>query len=112
MSVTSDASAVIQASLGKAWVVSVDSPIGRKNSNLVFNQRDGVLCGEMADLFGTLLPLSNINVADDRVAWQLDITRPIKLSMVFEAVLADGGLTGRIRSKYPDIPFSSVVPAA
>lgn len=90
------------------WEIWIDSPIGRKRSILVFHLADGVLSGDMTDLFGTPLAMFDIELSDSQLRWRLEVTRPIKVSLLFEAQLAGRTLTGVIRSKYPDIGFSGL----
>ena len=107
-----DARAQVIATAANQWTVNVDSPIGRKSSPLVFTHQGGELSGVMSDLFGTPIPIAELMFEENRISWRLDITRPLRLSLYFRGEIENGILSGVISSKYPDIPFSSVVPPA
>jgi hypothetical protein len=104
---------LVRATAGKPWAISVDSPIGRKQSVLLFScDEAGHLVGEMTDLFGKQLPLHDLSLSDDSMSWRLEVTRPVKVSLTFHASIEGDAIKGKICSKYPSMAFAGKAPLA
>jgi hypothetical protein len=87
------------------WDLSISTPIGRIEAVVEFARQDGVLTGA-AHGAGENVPLSDITLDGDRIAWKQAITKPLRLNLAF-AVTVDGDtLAGT--SKAGRLPASKV----
>ncbi|MCX5402886.1 hypothetical protein OHA37_03175 [Streptomyces sp. NBC_00335] len=87
------------------WDLSVSTPIGRIQAVVELVRQGGVLTGS-AHGAGEGVPLTDITLDGDRLAWKQAITKPVRLNLAF-AVTVDGDiLTGT--SKAGRLPASKV----
>ncbi|MFD8949744.1 hypothetical protein ACFV0B_12900 [Streptomyces xanthophaeus] len=97
------------------WDLSVSTPIGTVEAVVELSREAGALVGSARGA-GEDVPLSDITLDGDRLAWKQAVTKPLRLNLAF-AVTVDGDtLTGT--SKAGRLPASKVtgrrraVPAA
>ncbi|GGM30646.1 hypothetical protein ACFQBY_12945 [Promicromonospora citrea] len=100
------------AAVTGTWDVRIATPVGTIEARYVFAERDGVLTGtaESQGDTGTLEQLTT-EPADDgvRVTWAQRVTRPLRLNLTFDVVVAGDTLTGRSRAGR--LPASTVTGA-
>jgi hypothetical protein len=85
------------------WNLSMRTPIGTMHATMTFADADGVWTGT-ADDDGTSpsIPLHDIrieNTADgEHVTWSQSITKPMRLNLDFDVVVAGDQMTGHSRA--------------
>lgn len=87
------------------WDLSISTPIGTIKAVVEFLQTDGVLTG-VAHGAGEEVPLSDVALDGDRLAWKQAITKPIRLNLAFGVTVDGDTLTGT--SKAGRLPASKV----
>ncbi|MCY0936840.1 hypothetical protein [Streptomyces sp. H34-S4] len=101
MSVESNMSVEVEG----VWDLSISTPIGRIKAVVELSREAGDLTGS-AHRSGEEVPLADIALGGDRLAWKQAITKPLRLNLAF-AVTVDGDtLTGT--SKAGRLPASKV----
>ncbi|MEU2431005.1 hypothetical protein ABZ611_16105 [Streptomyces sp. NPDC007861] len=79
------------------WDLTISTPVGRIKPVVEFRDEVGGLTGTARGT-GEEVPLSDITLDGDRLAWNQSITRPLRLNLAF-AVTVDGEtLTGTSRA--------------
>ncbi len=79
------------------WDLSISTPVGKFRPVVELRRADGVLTG-IARGAGDEVPLSDVVLDGDRLAWKQAITKPMRLNLAF-AVTVDGDtLTGTSRA--------------
>lgn len=79
------------------WDLSIATPIGRIKAVAEFRRRDGALVGS-AHGTGEEVPLSDVVLNGDRLAWRQTVTKPLRLDLAFTVTIDDGTLTGTSRA--------------
>jgi len=87
------------------WDVNVKTPIGSLAVVYTFTEHDGTLAGT-AKARGETVPLRDIVVAGQRVAWRQSVTKPMRLNLEFDVMVDGDRLTGH--SKAGRLPRSVV----
>jgi hypothetical protein len=87
------------------WDVTIATPIGRMQVTIEFTRSNGVLAG-LARGKGEDVPLYEITEQDGRVAWRQRITKPVRLNLEFDVIVAGDTLEGV--SKAGRLPSSRV----
>ncbi|MGQ4432638.1 hypothetical protein [Streptomyces sp. SAS_260] len=87
------------------WDLSVFTPIGKIKVVIELHEREGVLTG-VARGAGEEVPLADISLDGDRLAWKQAVTKPMRLNLAFD-VTVDGD-TLRGTSKAGRLPSSKV----
>lgn len=83
------------------WDVRITTPVGTVEARYTFAERDGVLTGtaESQGDAGALERLTAVPADDGvRVTWAQRVTRPLRLDLTFDVVVAGDTLTGRSRA--------------
>lgn len=90
-----------------AWDLVIDTPIGRQRAVVELSTQDGVLHGVARDLrHGLEVPLTDLVVDGDRLTWAQSVTKPMRLNLTFDVVVAGDEMTGH--SKAGRLPRSKV----
>ena len=92
-------------SLTGTWNMSISTPIGAQSAVLELTENDGVVSGVTKNGTETL-PLINPVLQGTRLTWQLSITRPLRLNLIFDVTIDGDTLTGT--SKAGILPPSRV----
>lgn len=83
------------------WALTMSTPIGRIDAELVFTADGGELSG-VASGKGETVPLGNIEVHHgidgERVIWRQAITKPMRLNLDFDVLVVGDELTGYSRA--------------
>ena len=87
------------------WDVTVKTPIGSLAVVYTFTEHDGTLAGT-AKARGDTVPLRDIVVAGQRVAWRQSVTKPMRLNLEFDVMVDGDRLTDH--SKAGRLPRSAV----
>jgi hypothetical protein len=87
------------------WDVTVKTPIGSLAVVYTFTEHDGTLAGTATGR-GETVPLRDIVVAGQRVAWRQSVTKPMRLNLEFDVMVDGDRLTGH--SKAGRLPRSAV----
>ncbi|MGW8724895.1 hypothetical protein ACWGNF_02530 [Streptomyces sp. NPDC055808] len=87
------------------WDLSISTPVGRIDVVIELARRAGVLTGT-AHGAGENVPLDDITLDGERLAWKQAITKPLRLNLVFSVTLDGDTLTGT--SKAGRLPASKV----
>lgn len=76
------------------WDLRIDTPIGTKATRLGLEQTTEGVGGWMIDLFGQRIPTIQAEVNGDQVAWRMDITMPVTLTIHFTATVTGHQMSG------------------
>ncbi|MDT5014274.1 MAG: hypothetical protein QOD39_434 [Mycobacterium sp.] len=79
------------------WDVTVKTPIGSLAVVYTFTDDDGSVAGT-ATGEGETVPLQDILVDRQRVTWRQSVTKPMRLNLEFDVVVAGDRLTGHSRA--------------
>ena len=93
-------------SLTGTWNIRISTPIGTQSAVLELTENDGVVAGVAKNGTETL-PLINPVLQGTRLTWQLSITRPLRLNLIFDVTIDGDTLTGT--SKAGILPPSRVI---
>lgn len=92
-------------SIAGDWDVTIKTPIGSLAVTYTFDPTDGGIAGT-ATLKRDTVVLQDISFAGDRVTWHQSVTKPMRLNLDFDLVVAGDTLTGH--SKAGRLPRSKV----
>jgi hypothetical protein len=73
-------------SLTGIWNMSISTPIGAQSAVLELTENDGVIEG-VAKHGTETLPLINPVLHGTRLTWQLSVTRPLRLNLIFDVTI-------------------------
>ncbi|MCZ2814554.1 hypothetical protein [Modestobacter sp. VKM Ac-2984] len=83
------------------WALRMRTPIGSIEAEMTFTEHDDGLTGQAAGK-GETVPLHDVRTAPhqdgERVTWTQTITRPLRLSLAFDVVVAGDELHGHSRA--------------
>ncbi|OBG39845.1 hypothetical protein [Mycolicibacter heraklionensis] len=79
------------------WEITIKTPIGSLAVAYTFTAADTGLAGT-ATLKGDTVALQDVSVDGDRVTWRQSITRPMRLNLDFDVVVAGDELAGHSRA--------------
>lgn len=76
--------------------VTINTPMGSQQGTLVLNQSGGDLNGTM-EAQGDTAEIMNGKVDGDTATWDVNITKPMPMTLSFEAKTAGEGLGGSVK---------------
>ena len=79
------------------WDVTVKTPIGSLAVVYTFTEHDRTLAGTATGR-GETVPLRDIVVAGQRVAWRQSVTKPMRLNLEFDVTIDGDTLSGHSRA--------------
>ncbi|MQA35343.1 hypothetical protein [Modestobacter roseus] len=83
------------------WALRMRTPVGSIEAEMTFTERDGGLTGE-ANGKGETVALHDVTTHPhpdgERVTWRQSITRPLRLDLLFDVVVAGDELQGHSRA--------------
>ena len=91
--------------LGGTWDVTIKTPIGSLAVVYEFTDDAGALAGA-ATLKDETTPLRDMAVEGARVTWRQSVTKPMRLDLDFDVLVAGDRMTGHSRAGR--LPRSSV----
>ena len=91
------------STLTGTWNLSMRTPIGTIHATMIFDEIDGVWTGTAnADGTSPSVPLRNIRTEittdGEHVTWSQSITKPMRLNLDFDVVVAGDQMTGHSRA--------------
>ncbi|ALO47249.1 hypothetical protein [Pseudohongiella spirulinae] len=86
------------------WVITIDTPIGAMNANLVINED---LSGEMRSQDLGSSPLHSVQLADERVAFAADIdAQGTAMTLAFSGTVEGDSMSGSFNTDFGAIPVT------
>ncbi|MFC0527089.1 hypothetical protein [Phytohabitans kaempferiae] len=79
------------------WDFTLKTPIGTLNAVYAFSDTEGVVAGTASTPSETV-PLAALACDGPRVTWRQSVTRPMRLNLDFDVVVAGETLTGHSRA--------------
>ena len=76
--------------------VSINTPMGKQEGKLTLAQDGTELTGEM-EQGGDKSPIKNGKVDGDKASWDVDVTKPMPLTLSFEGSETAGGMSGNVK---------------
>ena len=95
-----------RVSVEGTWDLTISTPIGRMKAIVELRRENGVLTGT-AHGAGERVPLQDVILDGDRLAWRQAITKPMRLNLAFAITIDGDTLYGT--SKAGRLPSSKVV---
>ncbi|MBN8920465.1 MAG: hypothetical protein J0H62_07210 [Rhizobiales bacterium] len=88
------------------WSIAIDTPLGQKDAQLTLSTGDGKLTGtQSAD--GTSGAIQDGTVSGNEVAWKIDITDPMPMTLEFSGTVDGDAISGNVRAgAFGSFPFS------
>jgi hypothetical protein len=78
------------------WDITIDTPMGVKTGVLELHVEGNTLTGSLSD-GDHHVAISHGKIEGNKLSWQAKITKPMRLSFKFSAVVEDGRITGTAR---------------
>lgn len=76
--------------------VSINTPMGKQQGKLTLAQDGAALSGTM-EQGGDSSPIKNGRVEDGKAMWDVDVTKPMPLTLSFEGSETAGGMSGNVK---------------
>ena len=76
--------------------VSINTPMGKQEGKLTLQQDGTELTGSM-EQGGDTVPVKNGKVDGDKATWDVDVTKPMPLTLSFEGTEGGNGLSGNVK---------------
>jgi hypothetical protein len=88
------------------WSITIDTPMGQREAKLELSTAGGELTGtQSAD--GNTGAITDGNVSGDEVAWKIDITDPMAMTLEFAGTVAGDSISGNVRAgAFGSFPYS------
>lgn len=77
------------------WAVTINTPMGKQEGTLILNQEGDSLSGSMAAQ-GDTAEIKNGKVEGETATWNVDVTKPMPLTLGFNASKTGDNLTGKV----------------
>jgi hypothetical protein len=78
------------------WNITIDTPMGVKTGVLELHVDGNALTGSLSD-GDHHVAISHGQIEGNKLSWQAKITKPMRLSFKFSALVEDGRITGTAR---------------
>jgi hypothetical protein len=90
------------------WNLTIDSPLGKQRAVVNITEESGSWQGLAKDLSsGEESAMTNITVDGDKLGWQQNITKPMKLKLTYNLTIDGDRLAGKVKAGM--FPSSKVV---
>ena len=76
--------------------VSINTPMGKQEGKLTLQQDGTNLTGSM-EQGGDSSPIKNGKVDGDKASWDVDVTKPMPLTLSFEGTESPAGINGNVK---------------
>lgn len=76
--------------------VTINTPMGKQEGVLHLEEDGGDLTGSM-EQGGDKVDIKNGSVAGDKATWDVDVAKPMPLTLSFEGTKADDKITGNVK---------------
>ena len=88
------------------WQIAMETPLGTRNATLSLAASGGALTGKMSG-DGGAVDIEDGTVNGSRIAFKVDITSPMPLTLEFSATIDGNALSGTVKlGMYGDAPLS------
>lgn len=88
------------------WQIAMETPLGTRNATLSLAASGGVLTGEMSGEGGAI-DIEDGTISGNQIAFKVDITNPMPLTLEFSATIDGNALSGTVKlGMYGDAPLS------
>jgi len=78
------------------WNITIDTPMGVRSGVLELHIEGSTLSGSLSD-GDHHVAISHGRIEGNKLSWQAKITKPMRLSFKFSALIEDGRITGTAR---------------
>src|SRR3954452_6791728 len=96
------------ASCNGDWAITMDTPMGVQQLTLTLKSDDGELSGKADTPFG-VQEFDGGVVKGDNIAWQIDVTTPMPMTLTFKASIIGDKLGGTAEvAGMGEAPFEGV----
>lgn len=107
--VAGEAPAATGAALAGHWTVTVKGPTGAMVTNMDIEYLDGVLSGYQGAEGDTPMPMKEITLNGNSLAWKNQFTKPMKIKVDFSAQVAGDTMAGEVKAGFMGkYPFTAV----
>lgn len=76
--------------------VSINTPMGKQEGKLTLATDGTELSGTM-EQGGDSSPLKNGRIEGDKAMWDVDVSKPMPLTLSFEGTESDAGMSGNVK---------------
>ena len=83
-------------SFSGTYNITINTPMGKQEGVLTLAEDGGALSGTMAAQ-GNTADIKNASVAGDTAKWDVDVTKPMPLTLSFEGKKDGGNLAGSVK---------------
>lgn len=88
------------------WRITVDTPVGQQSGSLALSMGDTICSGRLFSEAGELT-LQNGTVQEDELRWQLQLSRPIPMTIECLAQIKGNSIQGTAKvAAFGDITFT------
>ena len=78
------------------WTIAMETPLGTRHASLALATAGGSLSGTMSGEAGTTA-IANGRVSGGDIAFTVDITQPMTMTLEFSAKVAGDAMTGSVK---------------
>jgi hypothetical protein len=79
------------------WNVVIDTPMGKQAATLELSLDGDRLTGTSSAM-GTTLPIENGTADGDKITFTVNVTTPMKLTLVFDLAVTGDELSGKVKA--------------
>src|SRR5215469_817225 len=88
------------------WTIAMETPLGTRHASLALAADGGALSGTMSGEAGTTA-IANGRVSGGDIAFTVDITQPMTMTLEFSAKVAGDAMTGSVKlGMFGDAPLT------
>jgi len=93
-------------SVDGTWKIAMETPLGTRNATLSLASSGGILTGTMSGEAGSTA-IHDGSASGDAVAFKVDISEPMAMTLEFSATVAGDALSGKVKlGMFGDAPLS------
>jgi hypothetical protein len=78
------------------WTIAMETPLGTRHASLALTAEGSTLSGTMSGEAGTTA-IANGRVSGNDIAFTVDITQPMTMTLEFSAKVAGDAMTGSVK---------------
>jgi hypothetical protein len=83
-------------SVDGTWKIAMETPLGTRQASLALSAAGGVLRGTLSGEAGTTA-IENGRVSGNDIAFTVDITQPMSMTLEFSATVTGEAMTGSVK---------------
>jgi hypothetical protein len=88
------------------WQIAMETPLGTRHASLTLATSGGMLTGKMSGEAGAT-DIEDGTVSGNQIAFKVDITSPMELTLEFSATVDGNALSGTVKlGMYGNAPLS------